>query len=288
MANVEKHLYEFGPFHIDTAERLLYRGEELIPLTPKAIDTLLVLIANRGRVVEKDELIKAVWPDTFVEEGALARNVSALRKAFGSDTDDSQFIATVPKRGYRFVAPVTVPEPPEPPRKPRKWLKRLAWLISAVLLIVLIVLVYPRVVSLLSRLDPPGARHMASLAVLPLDNLSRNAAQEPFTDGMHEELINTLARIEALRVKSRISVLAYKGVRKPLPQIARELDVDAIVTGSVLQSENRVRITVELFEGKTERQLFAQSYQRDLREVLALQAEVAESPVPPAEQRHPR
>jgi TolB-like protein/DNA-binding winged helix-turn-helix (wHTH) protein/Tfp pilus assembly protein PilF len=277
MANVEEHFYEFGPFHIDTAERLLYRGEELIPLTPKAIDTLLVLIANRGRVVEKDELIKAVWPDTFVEEGALARNVSALRKAFGSDTDDSQFIATVPKRGYRFVAPVKVPEPPESPPEPGKWLKRLAWMIPAALLIVLTVLVYPQVVSLLSGVVPTGVRHIASLAVLPLDNLSRNASQEPFTDGMHEELINTLARIEALRVKSRISVLVYKGAHKPLPQIARELNVDAIVTGSVLQSEDRVRITVELFEGKTERQLFAQSYQRDLREVLALQAEVAEN-----------
>jgi TolB-like protein/DNA-binding winged helix-turn-helix (wHTH) protein/Tfp pilus assembly protein PilF len=272
MANVEKHFYEFGPFHIDTVERLLYRGEEVIPLTPKAIDTLLVLIASGGRVVDKDELLKAVWPDTFVEEGALARNVSALRKALGSDTDDSQFIATVPKRGYRFVATVKVPEPAP---DASAWRKRFAWLIPAALLIVLVVLAYPRVVSLLSSLVRPGARHIASLAVLPLDNLSNSAAQEPFTDGMHEELINTLAKIEALRVKSRISVLVYKGARKPLPEIARELNVDAIVTGSVMQSENRVRITVELFEGKTEGQLWAQSYERDLREVLALQAEVA-------------
>ena len=273
MANVEKHFYEFGPFHIDTVERLLYRGEEVIPLTPKAIDTLLVLIANRGRVVDKDELLKSVWPGTFVEEGALARNVSALRKALDSDTDDSQYIATIPKRGYRFVAPLKAPEPaPEPARR-----RRSAWPITALLLIVLAVLAYPRVVSLLSSLSRPGARHIASLAVLPLDNLSNNAVQEPFTDGMHEELINTLARIEALRVKSRISVLVYKGAHKPLPQIARELNVDAIVTGSVLQSENRVRINVELFEGKTERQLWAQSYDRDLREVLALQAQVAEA-----------
>ena len=92
---------------------------------------------------------------------------------------------------------------------------------------------------------------------------------------MQEELINTLAKIDAVRIKSRISVLVYKGARKALPQIARELNVDAIVTGSVLQSENRVRINVELFEGKTERQLWAQRYERDLRDVLALQSEVA-------------
>ena len=106
MPKPEKHLYEFGQFRIDSVERLLLRGEETIPLTPKAIDTLLMLVANSGRVVEKDELMKSVWPDTFVEEGALARNVSALRKALSDDIEDFRYIETIPKRGYRFVAPV--------------------------------------------------------------------------------------------------------------------------------------------------------------------------------------
>src|SRR5580704_14327548 len=101
------HLFEFGPFRIDRTERLLRRGSDVIPLTPKAIETLLVLAANGGRVVEKDELIHHVWPDTFVEEGSLARNISLLRKVLGGGPDDADYIETVPRRGYRFVAPVT-------------------------------------------------------------------------------------------------------------------------------------------------------------------------------------
>jgi len=275
MPNLEKHFYEFGPFRIDTQERVLYRGEEMIPLTPKAVDTLLVLIASRERVIDKDELLKSVWPDTYVEEGALAKNVSALRKALGGGTDE--YIATVHKRGYRFVAavrdlapvkdvPTSVPGP-----NPRKWFKRLVWVIPAALLILLAVPAYRWFVGLF----PAGTRRIMSLAVLPLDNPSKDAAQEYFTEGMHEELINTLEKIEALRVISRTSAMIYKGAHKPLPQIARELNVDAIVEGSVLLPEKRVRITVALFEGKTEKQLWAQSYERDLRDVLALQAEVA-------------
>jgi TolB-like protein/DNA-binding winged helix-turn-helix (wHTH) protein/Flp pilus assembly protein TadD len=275
MPNLEKHFYEFGPFRIDTQERVLYRGEEMIPLTPKAVDTLLVLIASRERVIDKDELLKSVWPDTYVEEGALAKNVSALRKALAGGTDE--YIATVHKRGYRFVAavrdlapvkdvPTSVPGP-----NPRKWFKRLVWVIPAVLLILLAVPAYRWFVGLF----PAGTRRIMSLAVLPLDNPSKDAAQEYFTEGMHEELINTLEKIEALRVISRTSAMIYKGAHKPLPQIARELNVDAIVEGSVLLPEKRVRITVALFEGKTEKQLWAQSYERDLRDVLALQAEVA-------------
>src|ERR1700746_2948737 len=167
MANVEKHLYEFGPFHIDTAERLLYRGEELIPLTPKAIDTLLVLIANRGRVVEKDELMKIVWPDTFVEEGALARNVSALRKALGEDNENSQYIVTIPKRGYRFVAPVKDLSPAAPAQvdhsgKEHPGRGRTVWLVAAALLILLAVYFG------FARQSRSSKFNVASLAVLPL------------------------------------------------------------------------------------------------------------------------
>src|SRR5436190_7337574 len=101
-----KHLYEFGPFRIDSVERLLFRGQEVIPLTPKAVDTLLALVSNCGRVLEKDELIKLIWPDSFVEEGGLARNISVLRRVFEDGAGEVQYIETIPKRGYRFVAPV--------------------------------------------------------------------------------------------------------------------------------------------------------------------------------------
>ena len=276
MGNSEKHLYEFGPFRIDTVERLLLCGFEKIPLTPKAADTLLVLVTNAGRVVEKDELIKSVWPDTFVEEGALARNISALRKALGDGAEDFRYIETIPKRGYRFVAPVkdvtesqTRPvDLVEKPRKPRRR-RLLPWTAGALLLIA-------AATGAFFWLRPPARPAIKSLAVLPLDNPSSDPAQEYFADGMTEELINSLAKIEALKVISRTSAMTYKGVRnKPLPQIARELNVDAVVEGSVLQSGKRVRITVQVFEGRTERQLWAQSYEEDLRDVLGLQAEVA-------------
>ena len=277
MTKTEKHLYEFGPYRIDAVERLLLRGGEAIPLTPKAADTLLALVTNSGRVLDKDELRKIVWPDTFVEEGALARNISALRKALGDDIEGSQYIETIPKRGYRFVAPVkdlsassqTHGDEQTNPRNGMRWA---AGLVAVALLILAAGLTYSRFI----RPSQTAPINIASLAVLPLDNPSNDPEQEYFADGMTEELINSLAKIEALRVISRTSAMTYKGVKnKPLPRIARELNVDAIVEGSVLQSGNRVRITVQLFEGKTERQLWAQNYEQDLRDVLALQGEVA-------------
>jgi TolB-like protein/DNA-binding winged helix-turn-helix (wHTH) protein len=283
MGNSAKHLYEFGPFRIDTVERLLLCGPVKIPLTPKAADTLLVLVANSGRVLEKDEIIKSVWPDTFVEEGALARNISTLRKALGDGMEDFRYIETIPKRGYRFVAPVkdlaALPEPPkdlhekpepfveEHPQRRRTW--RTAWITGAALfsLAVMVTFFWRQ-----SHTRPV----IRSLAVLPLDNPSHDPAQEYFADGMTEELINSLAKIESLKVISRTSAFTYKGVKnKALPQVARELNVDAIVEGSVLQSDKRVRITVQVFEGKSEKQLWAQSYEEDLRDVLALQSQVA-------------
>src|SRR6516164_7817358 len=106
MTRQEKQCLEFGPFRIEESERVLRRGTKVIPLAPKAVETLLVLASSQGRVVEKDELMKRVWPDTFVEEGGLARNISLLRKALGSGPRDPSYIETIARRGYRFAAPV--------------------------------------------------------------------------------------------------------------------------------------------------------------------------------------
>src|ERR1700681_5054280 len=106
----EKILYEFGSFRLDPSERVLFRDEELVPLAPKAFDTVLSLVESQGRVLEKDEILKTIWPDTFVEEGSLAQNISILRKALGEGTNGLQYIQTIPKRGYRFVAPVRLAE----------------------------------------------------------------------------------------------------------------------------------------------------------------------------------
>lgn len=232
MTQQAKRLYQFGPFRIDSNERLLRRGAEVIPLAPKAIETLLVLAASGGRVVEKDELIKTVWPDTFIEEGGLARNISSLRKALREDVDSVSYIETIPRRGYRFIAPV-------------------------------------------SETRDEAAPATRSLAVLPLANLSGDPSQDFFADGMTDELISYLLKIEALHVSSRTSVMNYKSARKALRDIARELDVTWVVEGTVLQSGGRVRISVRLIEGATEKHLWAETYEKDMRDVLALQSEVA-------------
>lgn len=231
MMQQRKHFFEFGPFQIEPGERLLRRGTEVIPLAPKAIETLLVLATSGGRIVEKDELIKRVWPDTFVEENGLARNISLLRKALGSGPNDASYIETIARRGYRFSAPV---------KEVRE-----------------------------------EAPEMGSLAVLPLANLSNDPAQDFFADGMTDELISYLMRIEALRVSSRTSIMAYKGVAKSLRDIARELNVQWVVEGTVLQSNGKVRISARLIEGATEKHLWTATYERGLRDVLALQSEVA-------------
>ena len=261
MSTVEQRTYEFGPFRIDSQERLLYRNGEMIPLTPKVIDTLLALISNAGRVLEKEELLKLIWPDSFVEEGGLARNISILRRVFDEGACGTQFIETIPKRGYRFLAPLAAPPPRAEPRtkEPSQW----DWVAPALFLVLVLAMGYV-------RLRQPAP--LRSLVVLPLNNLSGDA---PFTEGIHEALINALAQIKSLRVISQTSAMSYQGKRQPLPVIARELDVDAVMEGSVQESDGRVRINVQLFEARTERPLWASSYDKDLRDVLTLQSEVA-------------
>lgn len=222
--------FEFGPFRICPAERLLRRGEEVIPLPPKAIDTLLVLAANAGRAVEKMEIIQHVWPNTFVEEGGLARNISLLRKTLG-DHDGKAYIETIPRRGYRFIAPVTD--------------------LAA---------------------EPPSKR---SIAVLPLTNLSPEPADEYFAAGMTEALISYFMKIEALRVCPRTTSALYKAASKPLREIARELQVDHVVEGSVLQANGRVRITASLIRSADETSLWSATYEKQLEDVIALQSDVA-------------
>ncbi|HUI57131.1 MAG TPA: winged helix-turn-helix domain-containing protein, partial [Bryobacteraceae bacterium] len=267
MPDFGKGSYAFGPFRIDPVERLLYRGDEMIPLTPKVADTLLALVSNAGRVLEKDDLIKMIWPDSFVEEGGLARNISILRKVFEEGTEGgTQYIETIPKRGYRFVglAADVPPVEPKPAVQPgAKRHNRWEWAIPVLLLVAALLIGY-------YRLRQPV--RINSLVVLPLHNLANDAA---FTDGMHEALINALAKIESLRVISQTSAMAYQGIKKPLPVIARELNVDAVVEGSVQQAGGRVRVNVQLFEARAERPLWANTYDSDLHDVLALQSQMA-------------
>lgn len=211
--NQEKRNFEFGPFRIDTVERLLFRGQETISLTPKVADTLLALLSNAGRIVEKDDLMKAIWPDSFVDEGGLARNISALRRALGDGAGEPQFIETIPKRGYRLVGALR-PEPgeavveasPAPRKKPR-------WLPAAVAALAALALMGGWWAYRRAR---PETQRFRSLLVKPFTNLSNDSTQEYVADGMTEGLINALTRIEALRVVSYTTAMTYKGPGKTL------------------------------------------------------------------------
>ena len=281
-----KHFYEFGPFRLDPTEHLLLRNNQPVPLAPKAFETLLVLVENSGRLLTKDELMKRLWPETFVEDVNLAQNISAIRHALDDKNGGRPYIETVPKHGYRFSGEarrVTAEAPPtdlvavaEPTAGAAPWWKRLRSTLALAAAGLIIALLGLNVGRLRERVLAINASpHIQSLAVLPLENLSRDPEQEYFADGMTDELITDLAKIRALRVISRNSVMQYKGKRKSMPQIARELNVDAVVEGTVQRFGDRVRIRVQLIEGPKDRHIWAETYERPLRDVLALQDEVA-------------
>ena len=276
-----KVIYTFDPYRFEREARILLRDGKIISLTPKVSELLLVLVERSGQVVTKDELIQLVWPDTFVEESNLTSNISILRKQLGVHPDGGEYIETIPKRGYRFVAAVTrvqdsepakaLPEPEAEPARVEKRTPPFRLILGlCVTTAVLLAAWYwrPRLVS-----TPP----VDSLAVLPLVNLSGDPNQDYFADGMTEALTADLAQIGALRVISRTSVMQYKGTKKSLPEIAQQLKTDVIVLGSVLRSGRRVRVTAELVQASTDRHLWAKTYERDLGDILDLQNEVAQA-----------
>jgi len=275
--------YEFGPFRLDASKRLLWREGKQVSLAPKAFETLLALIERRGQLLEKEALMQMLWPDSFVEDANLTVKISQLRKALGEHPQEHQYIVTVPGRGYRFVADIRMvggteldmenEEVSSEGQTPsRRWL---VWPIAAVFFAGIIV-IGARLVN--SRRDTALVEPtIRSIAVLPLENLSGDPAQEYFADGMTESLISNLAQIRALKVISRTSVMRYKGLRKSLPEIARELNVDAVVEGAVQRSAGRVRVSAQLIRASTDTHLWAHEYERDQTDVLKLQSEVAEA-----------
>src|SRR5208337_4857646 len=294
-----KASFEFGPFRLDPADRLLLREEVPVQLPPKAFDALVVMVASRGRLLGKDELLRTVWPDSFVEESNLAQHVWILRKALRDGEDGVQYIETVPRHGYRFVAevrevaaappegsvsPTAIPgQQPTPevgeglrvPEPASPWDRFRRPAVAAVLVILAAVLI--SLLPIWKKHRAPGPAPIQSLAVLPLQNLSGDPAQQYFADGMTEALITDVAKIPGLKVISRTSIMQFKDSHDRLPQIAQELGVDGIVEGSVLRSGDRVRITIQLVRGTTDQHIWAESYERDLRDMVTLQSEVSRS-----------
>ena len=281
----------FGVFEVDLrAGELRKRGLQ-VRLQEQPFQVLVTLMEHPGEVVTREELQKKLWPaDTFVDfDHGLNKAINKIREALGDSAESPRFVETVARRGYRFLAEVRIadatpasgPEPLiEPPSQAKDRgsanlsddltsHKRLAWGISALVLLLLITMAWT--FHSRNRTSPS----IRSLAVLPLESLSGDASQDYFADGMTDELITDLSQISALRVISRTSVMPYKGARKPLAQIAHELNVDAVVEGTVLRSGNQVRITAQLIEAPADTHLWANDYEGDLRDTLALQNQVA-------------
>jgi TolB-like protein/DNA-binding winged helix-turn-helix (wHTH) protein/Tfp pilus assembly protein PilF len=284
MSEQKQHSYEFGPFRLEPSKRRLLREGEALRLTPKAFDLLLVLVAESGRTVEKDELLERVWAGTIVEENNLNQNITALRKLLGDSRQESQYIATIPGVGYRFVAEVRKVEFPEKRQEDSEDAKAgmvpleiarpgRSFRNAALILVPLVIagLAY----ALYTREKPPPA--ISSIMVLPLENLSGDPAQEYFADGMTDALIGDLAQLGTLNVISRTSSMHYKGTKKSLPQIAGEINVDAVVEGTVQRSGDRVVVRAQLIHAATDRHLWVQTYTRDVRDVLDLQSEIAQA-----------
>ena len=289
-------VYEFGPFTLDARKRLLFRDGVAIPLTPKVLNTLTVLIERRGEVVDKDTLMGAVWPDAIVEESGIARNISVLRKKLGELPEDHSYIVTVPGQGYKFVADVrsidtpaeadiyalvnesaapaaeegdiTPVEAPEPPGQP----DRQSWALSAAVSIGLLVLCAFGIAAYMLKdtWRPDNGERPVALAVLPLENLSGDPAREYFSEGLTESLITELGKLPDLRVVARPSVSKYKGVPVPVAQAAKELDVDTVVTGSVITDGTRVRVNLQIYRPFGRFNEWSRSYEDDIVRLVHL------------------
>jgi TolB-like protein/DNA-binding winged helix-turn-helix (wHTH) protein/Flp pilus assembly protein TadD len=277
----------FGEFELDVRTRELQKNGQRFDLQEQPFLVLMALLERPGQLVTRDELIKRLWPsDTFVDfEHSLNKAVKRLREALDDSAEEPQFIETLPRRGYRFVGKVAAP--PQPSREPGKLEEKPARIAAGLLTRVRRPVVVASGLALLvaaivgvfwiagRRGHVWGAAPIRSLAVLPLENLSVDSSQDYLADGMTDELITSLGQISALRVISRTTAMQYKNAHKPLPQIARELNVDAVVEGSLVRSGDRVRIDAQLIDATADKQLWARSFEGDLRDVLGLQTQVA-------------
>jgi TolB-like protein/DNA-binding winged helix-turn-helix (wHTH) protein/lipoprotein NlpI len=286
----------FGEFELDLRSEELRKHGNKVKLQGQPVKILAILLARPGEMVTREALGKELWPgDTFVDfDSGLNSAIKKLREALGDSRESSRFIETLPRRGYRFIAPVeeaesaapgpsTSYEPPVQAVAGRRLSRyRVPVMVGAGVLALLFIFIGTFGTGWRERLGAEtrprpgtGQQSIHSLAVLPLENLSSDPDQEYFAEGMTDALTTDLAKISTLKVISRTSSMQFKGTKKPLQQIAKELNVDALVEGTVERSGSRVRITAQLIDVRNDRNLWAESYERDLQDVLALQSQVA-------------
>jgi TolB-like protein/DNA-binding winged helix-turn-helix (wHTH) protein len=298
------NLYRFGQFMLDPGRRTLSRADSLVSLTPKAFDVLLFLVQNPNRLVTKEELLQAVWGDTFVEEGNLTQYISHLRKALGYNSEDTRLIVTIARKGYQFTMDVTAAETAEmakqgavqvpradssladtqavlgspaaeaAPKAPKHWRNAAVMGAAAVILAVVCFASWRHV----GGMTPPKSQKIM-LAVLPFENLTGDPNKEYLADGLTEETISQLGRLnpEQLGVIARTSVMGYKHKDERLDQIGRELSVQYVLENSLRESGNHLRLTAQLIQVKDQTHLWAQDYDYLAKDILNVQDDVAKA-----------
>ena len=294
-------MYRFGEFALDPRRRILLRAGSPISLTPKALDVLVFLLQNPNRLVPKEELLRAVWKDTFVEDGNLTQYISHLRKALGDNPEDARLIVTIARKGYQFVGEVVF-SPAEPaaeacipvpattgtlsdaistssprrieavPSRPKSRLG-IAVVVSSIIVLSLVCYLFLHLHQ--AQTSPKTDKVM--LAVLPFQNLTGDPSKEYLADGLTEETISQLSRLnpEQLGVIARTSVMGYKHKEERLDQIGRDLSVQYVLENSLRESGDRIRLTAQLIQVKDQTHLWSQDYDYPARDVLNIEDDVA-------------
>lgn len=304
-----RRFYEFGPFRLDPNRHRLFRGDEVVALSPKAIETLILLVENRGKLLERETLMDALWPHVIVEDANLTVAVSQLRKALNLNGDNAEFILTIPRIGYRFVADICeVIEAPEPlileqrtrlqpiadnaeanrttvappelqakisllpeQRSPLHMQRRLIVALALCLTIAVAAVAYRFV-----RSDSSAPGNIGSVAVLPLKNLTGDPAADYFSDGITESIISELSKIPELKVISRASVFVFKGKEIDPTEAGRRLGVASIVEGSLLKSKDRIRVQLRLVAADDGHIIWSgDSYERAAADIFEVQDEIS-------------
>ena len=289
MPVTESRTLSFVSFSLDLARCSLRRGLEDIPLRPKAFDALRYLAENAGRLVSKDEIIKAVWPNVFVTDDSLVQCIKDCREALGDA--DHRIIKTVPRRGYLFAPKVSAGDPAAPTRPDAAVLSRLPpadrnwifgragrWLPVAAVLIILVVAVGQLLVATSKapdpELSPASSSQRRSVALLPLLSLSEPPQGDYFADGLTEDIISALGRFPELSVRSRNAVFPYKGKNPRPTEVGRELGVRYVIEGSVRRSVERVRVSVRLTDASGGAVLWSQQYDVEPKDIFAMQDDI--------------
>jgi TolB-like protein/DNA-binding winged helix-turn-helix (wHTH) protein len=289
-------LIAFDSFEVDLHSGELRKNASRIRLQAQPFKLLVLLLANAGQVVTREEICRDLWPtNTFVDfEHSLAAAVNKIRDALGDSADTPKYVETLPKRGYRFIGKVkseppvvifptetheseglaAVVAPKAGISSTRMLVRALAAVLAVAALVAAALFIWKSAGERVAISSPP---RIHSLAVLPVVNLSGDVGQDFFADGMTEELTTDLGKISALRVISRTSAMRYKDTKKPLREIARELNVDAVVEGTVARSGSHLRVTANLVQASPEKHLWAESYESEVGDALTLQGEIAQA-----------